>query len=35
LSNREIDILKKWCTDIENIIKVQSSRDTGTLSGRQ
>lgn len=32
---REIDILKKWCTDIENIIKAQSSRDTGALSGRQ
>ena len=35
LSLREIDILKKWCTDIENIIKAQSSRHTGSLSGRQ
>ena len=35
LSMREIDILKKWCTDIENIIKAQSSRHTDPLSGRQ
>ena len=35
LSVREIDILKKWCNDIENIIKAQSSRDIGPLSGRQ
>jgi tRNA (guanine37-N1)-methyltransferase len=33
LSLREIDILKKWCIDIENIIKAQSSRNTGALSG--
>jgi tRNA (guanine37-N1)-methyltransferase len=35
LNTREIDILKKWCTDIENIIKAQSSRGTGSLSGCQ
>ena len=35
LSMREIDILKKWCTDIENIIKAQSSRNTDPLSGGQ
>ena len=35
LSIQEIDILKKWCADIENIIKAQSSRDTGPLSGCQ
>ena len=35
LSIREIDILKKWCTDIENIIKTQSSRNIDPLSGRQ
>jgi tRNA (guanine37-N1)-methyltransferase len=34
LNKREIDILKKWCADIENIIKTQSSRDTDSLSGR-
>ena len=35
LGTGEIDILKKWCTDIENIIEAQSSHDTGSLSGRQ
>lgn len=33
LSVREIDILKKWCMDIENIIKLQSLPDTDPLSG--
>ncbi len=33
LSPQDIDILKKWCTDIENIIEAQSSFDTGSLSG--
>jgi len=35
LSMQEIDILKKWCTDIENIIAAQSSRNTDPLSGDQ
>ena len=33
LSRQDIDILKKWCTDIENIIAAQSSLDTDSLSG--
>ncbi len=33
LSRQDVDILKKWCTDIENIIKAQSSSDTDSLSG--
>jgi tRNA (guanine37-N1)-methyltransferase len=32
LSNREIEILKKWCRDIETIVHAQSLRGTGTLS---
>ena len=32
-SKREIDILKKWCRDIEKIIETQSLRGAGTLSG--
>jgi len=35
LSRRKIDILKKWCIEIENIIEAQSSRGTGPLPGRQ
>ncbi len=33
LSRQDIDILKKWCTDIEYIIEAQSSSDTDPLSG--
>ncbi|MDQ1331225.1 MAG: tRNA (guanine37-N1)-methyltransferase, partial [Thermodesulfobacteriota bacterium] len=33
LSKREIEILKKWCRDIEKIIETQSLRGTGSLSG--
>jgi tRNA (guanine37-N1)-methyltransferase len=33
LSEREIDILKKWCRDIEKIIYAQSSRGVDTLPG--
>ena len=33
LSQQDVDILKKWRTDIENIIKAQSSSDTDSLSG--
>ncbi len=33
LSRQDIDILKKWCHDIENIIEAQSSSDTDSLSG--
>ncbi|RPJ16502.1 MAG: tRNA (guanosine(37)-N1)-methyltransferase TrmD [Desulfobacteraceae bacterium] len=32
-SNEEIEILKKWCRDIEKIIQTQSLRGPGTLSG--
>ena len=32
-SKEEIEILKKWCRDIEKIIKTQSLRGPGTLSG--
>jgi tRNA (guanine37-N1)-methyltransferase len=32
-SKREIEILKKWCRDIEKIIETQSLRGAGTLSG--
>lgn len=33
LSHREADILKKWCADIERIIRAQSSSGTGSSSG--
>jgi len=33
LSRQDIDILKKWCHDIENIIAAQSSFGTDPLSG--
>lgn len=33
LNKGELEILKKWCTDLENIIESQSSRDPGPLSG--
>ena len=32
LSREDIDILKKWCADIEKIIEAQSSSDTDSLS---
>jgi len=32
LTDREIDILKTWCRDIERIIRTQSLRGAGTLS---
>jgi tRNA (guanine37-N1)-methyltransferase len=35
LSKQEIDILKKWCSDIDKIIRAQSTRGTGSLSGAQ
>lgn len=35
LSRREVDILKKWCTDIERIVQAQSAPGTGSLSGDQ
>lgn len=35
LSTEEIEILKKWCTDIENIIRAQSVRGIDSLSGGQ
>jgi len=35
LSSQEIDILKKWCLDIEKIIYDQSLRGSDTLSGAQ
>lgn len=35
LGRREIAILKKWCTDIEAIIRAQSSSGTGSPSGGQ
>ena len=33
LSNQEIEILKKWCRDIETIVQSQSLRGADTLSG--
>jgi len=33
LSRQDVAILKKWCTDIENIIAAQSSFDTDSSSG--
>ena len=33
LLKREVEILKKWCRDIEKIIETQSLRGSGTLSG--
>ena len=35
LSRQEIDILKKWCLEIETIIRSQSLRGTDPLSGGQ
>jgi tRNA (guanine37-N1)-methyltransferase len=35
LSKQEIEILKKWCVDIEKIIHNQSLHGPGTLSGGQ
>jgi len=35
LSRQEIDILKKWCLEIEKIIRDQSIRGTDALSGDQ
>jgi tRNA (guanine37-N1)-methyltransferase len=35
LSKQEIDILKKWCIDIEQIIHNQSLHGSGALSGGQ
>ena len=35
LTKQEIEILKKWCVDIEKIIHNQSLYGTGTLSGGQ
>lgn len=35
LSRREIAVLKKWCTDIEDLIRAQSSSGTGSPSGGQ
>ncbi len=35
LNKQEIDILKKWCSDIDKIIRAQSSRGTGPLPGAQ
>jgi tRNA (guanine37-N1)-methyltransferase len=35
LSQQEIDILKKWCIDIENIIEAQSSSGIDPLSGSE
>ena len=35
LSEQEINILKKWCIDIEKIIHNQSVRGSGSLSGDQ
>ena len=35
LSEEEINILKKWCIDIEKIIHNQSIRGSGSLSGDQ
>jgi len=33
LSREEVEILEKWCRDIEKIIYAQSSRSSGTLPG--
>ena len=35
LGRQEIEILKKWCADIETIIRAQSSSGAGSLSGGQ
>ena len=35
LNAREADILKKWCADIERIIKAQPPSGSGSLSGDQ
>jgi tRNA (guanine37-N1)-methyltransferase len=35
LSRAEVDILKRWCTDIEKLIRAQSPPDPGTLPGGQ
>ena len=35
LSSQEIEILKKWCLDIEKIIQAQSLRGSDSLSGGQ
>ena len=35
LSKKEVAILKKWCLDIEKIIRNQSQRGTDALSGSQ
>ncbi len=35
LNKQELDILKKWCSDIDKIIRAQSSRGTGPLPGAQ
>jgi tRNA (guanine37-N1)-methyltransferase len=35
LTNREKEILKKWCRDIEKIIHAQSSRGPDSLSGAE
>ena len=35
LNKREIEILKKWCQDIEKIIQDQSLRGPRPLSGNQ
>lgn len=35
LSRRELDIMRKWCTDIERIVQTQSPSGTGSLSGEQ
>jgi hypothetical protein len=35
LSRQEIEILKKWCLDIEKILQDQSLRGPDTLPGGQ
>jgi tRNA (guanine37-N1)-methyltransferase len=35
LSRREIDVLRKWCTDIERIVRSQPPSGSGSLSGDQ
>jgi hypothetical protein len=35
LSRREIEVLKKWCADIERIVNSQSLSGPGPLSGDQ
>jgi tRNA (guanine37-N1)-methyltransferase len=35
LSPREIDILKKWCADLERILQAQSSHGSGSPPGAQ